>query len=212
MNCLQKIYAKIISTQGDSMPKTKKQTFNKKAFLKITIPAVVMLLVIVSAAGYALYRPIVDNPTNIREALVRASRDSHINAPIDAKTGDVYFPEMKLYVPRGEGQIASLTYRYDASYDGWPESVSVTSRDVTNQSESDLYNAIDSRKVFDKVPYMQACRRGLTLTTQPLPNLDGEKLHHQQVLQDGRTLYVYTDTGCHALSEVVDQIKTIGSY
>ncbi|MBH2007874.1 hypothetical protein I8H83_04670 [Candidatus Saccharibacteria bacterium] len=194
------------------MPKTKKQSFNKKAFLKITVSALLVLFVIISAVIYLQYKPLMDNPTNIRDMLIRSSRDSHINAPIEPKTGDVYFPEMKLYVPRGDAQIASFTYRYDTSYEGWPESISVTSRDVTDQAELDLYNAVDSEKVFSKVPYMQACRQGLTLTAQPLPSLDGEKLHHQQALQDGRMLYVYTNTGCPALTEVVDDINRINSY
>lgn len=194
------------------MSKPKKKSFNKKVFLKITIPAAVALVVIISVAAYALYKPVVDNPSGLREALIRGSRDSHVAAPIDAKTGDTYFPEMKLYVPRGEEPIAEFTYRYYASDDEWPAWLSVTTRVVASQAEAELYQVIDAKKMFEKVPYMQACQRGLTLTVQPLPRLDGEKLHHQKTLQDGRALYVYADTGCPMLREVVGQIERINSY
>ncbi len=194
------------------MPKSKKQSFNKKAFLKITIPALVALIIIICVAVYALYKPIADNPAGIREALIRASKDTNITAPVDAKTGDTYLPEMRLYVPRGEEPVGNFTYRYSASDGQWPASLSLTTREVASQAESGLYQVTNSEAVFEKVPYMQACQRGLTLTTQPLPSLDGEKLHHQQLLQDGRTLYIYTGTLCPALGEVADQIRRISSY
>jgi hypothetical protein len=49
----------------------------------------------------------------MRDLLVRAIDGIKMDAPIDPKTGDAYFPPTKLYLPGAAAETAGLTYRYE---------------------------------------------------------------------------------------------------
>lgn len=195
-------------------PREKSTRFNYKAFWKIAAPALVLLVVVLTVIVYALYRPIVDNPTTVRTALVESLKELNHPAAVDAKTGDVYFPEAKLYLPRGDKVLDEYFYTYYDRRTGVGEGheLSIVSKSVMQRAISSLYGARDSVGVFNKMPHAQACARGILLTDAPLAQLDGRKLDHRQTSVDGRVWYVYTSPKCSELVDIAPEIRQLQSY
>lgn len=201
------------------MPKKQPaKKFNTKAFLKITLPALCGLVVVLGVIAYSMFRPVIDNPTSIREALINAASAVNRPAAVEPRTGDVYFPEAKLYIPRGSDDLPELTYRYDHGYiaqDGREiDALSVSSRELFAAATSDLYNASDSAGVFAKVPRLQACQRAIAITSDALKDTEGRKLHHRLSLEDGRTIYMYIEPSCSGIEfdSLLKSLNALRSY
>lgn len=177
------------------MARKTKSTFNKKTFLAIVLPAMLGLLVLLGVVAYALYQPVMDNLATVRMALINAIDNINQPAPLDPRTGDAYFPETSLYVPRRDQPVQGFIYRYTPATADESWLLEITTRSVLDVQKNVLYTAQNSRQLFEKVSAAQACARAVALTDRPLRQLDGRKLHHQQQL-GGRTLYFYTDPAC----------------
>lgn len=209
------------------MPKIHKKQFNKKAFLKIVIPTcVIAFAVLVGVAMIVQQRDAahreLEATNGARDALVHAfTEDLTPAAPVDAKTGDTYFPALRLYLPYTQEQdsLDNYIYQVDGYGDKHPEPViNVSTRRTVSAATSDLYNARDLIDLYNKVPHAQSCVRGVSLAIQPIKNLGQgndqmrRKLHHKQVLDDGRELYFYYEPGCSELTKVIDQLNGLRTY
>lgn len=156
-----------------------------------------------------------------RDALVQAVADMMATAPVDARTGDIYFPALHLYLPyvKGQDTLEDYIYQRDVYGDAQAESViSVNTRQTVSGASGDLYNARTPDELFKKVPRVQSCARGVSIATRPIKNLDQgsdqlrRKFHHTQVLEDGRELYFYYEPACSELAAVADRLKELRSY
>lgn len=136
----------------------------------------------------------------IRDLVLRAVDGLVVDAPIEPKTGDVYFPQAKLMLPNVD-PFTRLTYHYD-TFGDTPE-FSISSRPVINQMASRLYkeNVYD---VFTAVPDLQKCQRGLRLQYSDSVYKDDQSLRQVKklVLNNGKTIYVYSE-GCKELEASV---------
>ncbi len=197
----------------------KKQTFNRKAFLKIIIPFAVVMLFVAAGVGYLLYMKQASqqniSPTTL--AMLQGSIRSMIHlAPVDARTGDTYFPAMKLYIPANVERYGVDDFTYGiAEYDsekGDPLAISVGRAAIGETAAMGLVNAFSDTELFAMMAHANACAKGMTLTLSPLKNLEGRKLHHKQLLNDGRSLYVYYNPDCADLREFGFELERMRSY
>lgn len=196
---------------------TAQKNQNKRA-LYIKIASWVVCIVVLGAAAmwYVLYRGAVDDPTAIRESLVGALTTGSKPAALEPKTGDVYFPEAKLFLARNQDILPEYRYTYESyAQNGQTSemhSVAITTNAVMSTAISRLYSAQDSLTLFKRVPHAQSCARGVLLTDQALVQLDGRVLHTRQSVGNDRELYVYTDPGCPEADELLADIARIRAY
>lgn len=146
----------------------------------------------------------------VRELIVMAVENLKKDVPVDAKTGDLYFPESKLYVPNPKSNLR-LTYAWYSADDGSQEELSVSLSQVPGTTG--LYSAKNMDEMFNAVPKLQSCSRGVKLlnskTTGDNPSGQLKKV---VTLQNGKELYLYVEKDCSELDEVVDLLSGIRSY
>ena len=171
---------------------------------------------------YAVYRHEMNlqagnmaSTTPIRDLLLQAV-DTKADAPVDPKTGDVYFPELRVYLPNDTSKTGPLQLTY--SY--FPKDVasehtelSISSRPVFQQTSSKLYQAQDLESMFKDVPKLQACSRGIRLLYDDLGSKsDGFTLKQHIRLANGKTVYAYQDDGCPELDSAAERLAALRSY
>lgn len=147
----------------------------------------------------------------VRELILLAVRGVKKDAPVDARTGDVYFPESKLYLPN-PGMTLPLTYLYDkGDVANFQVELSVSTYPVRGTEA--LYIARNQENLFAAVPKLQSCSRGIKLVYQRFSNNDIEnELRHTVLLNNGKELYVYLEKDCPELKETADLFKNISAY
>lgn len=189
----------------------------KQKFSRINNPRAAMLLLVVTvvvvAAAVAMTRTYerLNNSSKaadavaIRSMILEAAEGTKKEAPVDAKTGDIYFPEAKLFLPASPAN-PQLTYYYDASA---PE-LSVSDRTIFSQNAAKLYGAPDVEQVFAAVPKLQSCQRGISLTHKPANSND--KFQEKIALNNGKTLYASWEKTCPELKQAATQLKNLRTY
>lgn len=193
------------------MVKNKKSSLTpKRAFVISAFLATVLISSAAVVKHFYLDRYIMAahsaETVSIRELILNAARGVKTDAPVDPKTGDVYFPQAKLFLPHaGTNQ---LTYAFDNEGEHGPE-LTISSRPVFDQAAAKLYSARNVDEVFDAVPHLQSCQRGVKLTHTELP---GTMAAHIVSLNNGTSLYVYPDADCPELGDLVELVKSIQAY
>ena len=145
--------------------------------------------------------------TPIRELLIEAVRNTKVDAPIDPKTGDVYFPTARLYL-QNASSYTRLTYAYNPE-DG--ADLTIADKTVLDRGIASLYSVQDFYELFTKLPYLQACQRGVTVTYGQL-NEPGKELRQTVKLNNGKTISLYTEQACPELNETVTLLKNLKAY
>lgn len=151
------------------------------------------------------------NIVEIRELILLAVRGVKKDAPVDPKTGDVYFPEAKLYLPNPHTAL-SLTYLEDTGNIADSQS-SLTVSTYPVLGTTSLYTAQNTKQLFAAVPKLQACTRGVKLVYQKFPANDNQNvLKHTVQLNNGKTLYVYVEKDCPDLDSTADLFTNVRAY
>lgn len=194
------------------MNKINKKSSKKSALIVLLIGPLlfllVYLLVIVSWKVKDAYNQA--SMVQIREQLLLAVSQINKLAPVDNTNGDIYFPEAKLYLPN-PGLSLQLTYRYEDKIDGVSPELTVSTTPVVNTNK--LYQAKNVNELFENVPEVQSCTRGVKLKYEKLPSSEGyANLQHTVRLQNGKDIYVYLEKDCPELQDVADLFKDIKSY
>lgn len=149
-----------------------------------------------------------DNTANtvaVRDLVVRALEGTKSAAPLDPKTGDVYFPPTKYYLPASAVDMASLTYAYNKD-----AGLSVTSRLLVGQATAPMYSTGNINQLFNALPHAQACQRGVRVVNTKLTE-DGIELK-QTLTVNGSTLYLYTEKACTEQADLVEMLKSLKTY
>lgn len=199
------------------MKKQKKpqHTLSKKHFVIL----LAVVLVAVGAAAVIVTQKVRDynaatdqaNIVEIRELILLAVRGVKKDAPVDPKTGDVYFPEARLYLPNPHTALA-LTYLEDTG-DIADSQSSLTVSTYPVLGTTSLYTAQNTKQLFAAVPKLQACTRGVKLVYQHFPASDTQNmLKHTVQLNNGKTLYVYVEKDCPDLIPTADLFTGVRSY
>lgn len=211
---------------NDSMAKTHKtHTFNTKAFLKIIIPMIIVLVAITAAVALRVQQDRSEREATVvaREAMVHALTSISTPAPVDAHTGSAYFPALRVYLPASYEQGSPDVYMYQIDAYGDNHSaetpvVNISSQQTMFGAVADLYNAQTSEDLFGRTPRAHACVRGATVALSPVDTLrqgDGQmtrKFHHKQTLSDGRELYFYYEPACPGVTSLIDDLAALKPY
>lgn len=147
----------------------------------------------------------------IRELVIRAAEGVKTPAPVDPETGNIYMPEARLYVPR-DIALSQLTYAYMPSGEANKEELSVSTERVFGHTTAKLYTATNMTEMFEAIPTVQSCQRGVKLTYSKTENPDTDILKQTVVLNNGRTLYLYAEKACGELDAVASALKGIRAY
>lgn len=146
--------------------------------------------------------------TPIREMMIDAVRNTKTDAPVDPKTGDIYFPQARLYVPNNSS-YTQLTYAYNPG-DG--ADLTIANKTALNQGIASMYNAQGFRELFEKVPYLQSCQRGVTVAYQQINDAPEKELRQTVQLANGKTAYLYIEKNCPELHETAELLTNLKSY
>ncbi len=194
--------------------KKAKKTVQKKPLVALLTVAVFLLAAFWIGKNFIEYRNAKNftQTDSIRQLVLSAVEGTKSLAPVDAKTGDVYFPQAKLYVPV-QPTIERLTYSYDPSGEGLSEALHVSSQRIFGVTSSKAVGALTMKELFDQLPSLQACQRGIRVVYTKDQVNDGEKLLQTVALRDGKTLYLFGESDtCPQLVELSQSLKEIKSY
>lgn len=178
----------------------------KKPILIGLIVTQIILVVVVGVLAYNQVKP-VDDPSQIREVLMQAISSLKKPAPVDAKTGDIYFPEYRVYLPRTDDLVPTL------SYGVYENKLSVGTVAVVGSEQ--LYTAQTSKELFDKLPKVQSCERGVQIAEEKLDSGDDTSeliLAHKVKMDEDRTLYIHYEETCAELKSLADSLANIKQY
>lgn len=201
--------------------KKKKASVDKWSKNKLIIFAVLasLILAIVTAGlfvGVYKYRyynevAILSSTAPTRDLILLAVRGVKKDAPVDFKTGDVYFPEAKLYLPSPDLALP-LTYYYDKGNGAdFAEELTVSTYPVRGTEK--MYIAKNQEELFAAVPKLQSCSRGIRITLKVSPeSVEDLELLHKYKLNNGDDVYVYLEKSCPELKPLAESFKTLQSY
>ncbi|MBI1857060.1 hypothetical protein HY003_01435 [Candidatus Saccharibacteria bacterium] len=198
--------------------KSKKATGKTEKKLITTAVLIVIAVLVVIGTVLGIYKVRYYNDAasqaglvQIRELILLAVRGLKKDAPVEPRTGDIYFPESKLYLPN-PGVALPLTYLYDkGDITNSQGELSISTYPVRGTEA--LYTARTQASLFATVPKLQACSRGIKLVHNQFPASDVDnELKHKVQLNNGQTLYLYLEKACPELSETADLFKSIQSY
>ncbi len=200
-----------------------KQLDNSSARLRsIKIIAVTIVLILMGVAGlfygsvvFHYYKQTADltHAIQMRDLILESIPGEA--APVDFKTGDIYFSEARLYLPKTtELQSRSLTYYYSSeSYNGSGPELTVSSRQAISQATQVMNNADSVEKVFEAVPKLQACSRGVKLLyTKPNPAIPEDDFKQTVQLNNGKQLHIYIEKACPELNSMAKALAGIKAY
>ena len=146
-----------------------------------------------------------------RKLVLSAIRGLSMNAPVEPRTGDVYFPESRVYLPNPKN---NTTFIYNVNVndnDNPQEELNISTYPVRGTVA--LYTATNIDKMFNAVPKVMACSRGIRLVYKKYPDTNAEyQLKNTLRLENGRELYIYLNKDCLELSDVAEMFNNIKSY
>jgi hypothetical protein len=194
---------------------TKKRTPLTKR-LKIIICLSVVILVAIGIGVKAWYIDAFNQTrhlagmTAVRELVIQSARQTKADAVRDAKSGDIYFPEAKLFLPNQN--VGRLTYNVSPGED--TTDISVSNEAVFNQMATKLYNTSNMEEMFKQLPHLQACQRGIKVMHAPMDTaeLSANDLTGTIKLNNGGSLYIYLEKSCPELKTTADALKGLQAY
>lgn len=149
----------------------------------------------------------------MRDMIMASIDEVHADAPVDFKTGDIYFPEERLYLPRPANDQQLLELRYERMLDESSQGpiLSITSEPVLASAAVNMYNARTVDEVFDRLPALQACSRGVQIAYGKLDGIDATLLS-TAALSNGKTAFIYLDNGCKELTTIAKLLTQLQAY
>lgn len=111
-------------------------------------------------------------------------------------------------LPPPNAEFDGVLYNYGAAANGVPAQLNVASaRDIRSAAQPFLSVGRNTQTIFNVVPKLQTCARGVTVD---FASVQGLQLALKKPLQDGRTAYIYTESGCYDkdLAQYVEQINS----
>jgi hypothetical protein len=148
-------------------------------------------------------------------------------APVLAQTGQVYLPDVKLMLPPPDqnNSIDQLVYINANAVS--PLDLEITTRQILSGAEDKFLVAQaaaenthqspqnEFKTIMSKVPNLQACAEAVQLYySAQNENGSTTKLQFMKKLDNGKTIYVYSETACSAepLPALISYLKQIQSY
>ncbi len=195
------------------MSTKQKQKLPKVHKLKL---AILLILVLVGLAAAKTYKNSLEtaDTSKIRDLVIMAIDNLRTPGVVEPKTGDIYFPQAKLYLPASQDTAnQQLEYSYYKDEQTSKVDFSITNKRIVRQFESRLYSAQNNKQLFEQIPHLQACSRGITVSSVLVDERDSNtKLRYSGKTDKGTSLYLYSEDACSELAETVDLLKTLQAY
>jgi hypothetical protein len=155
----------------------------------------------------------------ITSMIIEAVTATQKPAVIEPTTKQVYLPDANLVLPAQPKNVPNLLYSSLPSVGKTDAEVQVTTTNAMSVGISKLRNAEsqglmnhNSSKLFDAVPELQVCARGVHVVF-------GAKTKYAWIqfaknLNDGRTMYVYTEqkSCAYSMQPLIDYLRGAQSY
>ncbi len=139
----------------------------------------------------------------------------NLNTPlaIEPVSGKTYISSAKLMFPPADNNLGQVLYRYEpGTSNDLPTELQIASRNNISRYSSQLIttssNNGDPKAIFEILPKLQACARGVTITFQPR---EGDKAAPTKLLSNGKTAYFYAEPNCPN-PDLLSYAKQIDSY
>ncbi|HSX42744.1 MAG TPA: hypothetical protein VLF59_01525 [Candidatus Saccharimonadales bacterium] len=193
----------------------------KPKTLRIIVIIGIAALILQVIFDFAMYERVVSTPSGepITSMIVEAVNAQHKPAVIDPVSKKVYLPDANLVLPPQSQTMPNLLYSYAPSSDNADSEAGITVTNAISVGVSKLRNAEgqgllnrNSNKVFDAVPDLQVCSRGIHVVFGTKTTYD--HLQFSKSLADGRTMYAYTEAKSCAydLQPLVEYLRGAQSY
>jgi hypothetical protein len=197
----------------------KKQKNGQLYFRRWMMPVLVALLVTTLfvygvVLCFLLKRQPAYDGQQIGTMIIKAVEGMNRPLPIDAPSGRVYLAAAKLSLPPVPLDLGEVVYSYVPAEDGGIDEVHLASLHDIRSSESSImnsYSAVNNestKAVFDHVPKLQACARGIAIKFQLTEN---DKSVATKKLANGKTVHFYTEPQCHN-PELLEYAQQVTSY
>lgn len=194
----------------------KKAHFSIKQQKSLFVGLIIFILALFYIYGIPMARYYRDgirqaHMVQIRELIMTAVQNLKKTAPVDPKTGDVYFPESRLYLPRPDYAL-EISYRQDSGDISDANSeLTVSTRSTFGSTKMYSANTID--ELFEQVPKLQACSRGVKIVSAKFDiNDEQNQLKHTITLNNGQTRYIYLEKECPELEPLADILQNLRAY
>lgn len=146
----------------------------------------------------------------IKSLLLNSIDNLGQDAPVEATSGDIYFPAAKLYLPQ-PAENTRLAYSRDATSD--PRDFSIHDRLIVNAAKNKLLQAVDTDAVFAAMPELQACSRGVLVRYDlQTSGYDNQSPVETLRLANGDTVHISYDTSCSANGDLLERLRALRSY
>lgn len=196
--------------------KSKKRTLTQRlskyilpGLITVLLGAVIVLAYLLAHVNYKVNQLA---PSTISRLIVDAVEQFGRDLNADPKTGVVYFYEARLTLPPVPDTGPALRYSYTKAAEGQPLEIKIIDRSTLGISRAQVLAAQSHEAVFNNVPKLQSCARGYLLTTEKITT-DGLTEVFTKQLQDGRTIYAYTEQMCLENKDIIlPYIQQIQSY
>ena len=185
--------------------------------MKIPFVKIVAILLIVIVGGLGTYLYYVYSSANLvsyinlRDLIIDASNNASRAVPVDPKTGDLYFPESKLYLPNPKENQFELKYFWYLNGEDNQEELKITQ--AYNPKTSTLYSANSHDQLMGHLPKFQACSRGAMLVYNKIDDPSNiYDLKHELMLNNNKKLFIYLEKDCPELNNMTNKLKNIRAY
>ncbi len=193
-----------------------KQTRSSKVPQTLIIAVALLSVALLVDSGFTFYlfkRDRSDDKQQIANLIVRSAEALNQPVPIDPISGKAYISVAKLTLPPADNNLGQVLYRYDSGNNaGTLPELNLASRNNISRTAAAVIIAPSSlggpKDVFERVPELQACVRGITVNFQPH---EGQKPAATKLLSNGKTAYFYTESECPN-PELLAYVKQIDSY
>jgi hypothetical protein len=193
-----------------------KEASSLKSFFKKGL-LVLLAVFLVFQIGFVMYtNDVLDDlsrqsaVSSMGQSVVSTVWDTTRPAPIDPKTGDMYFPEAKHYLP---AEIGSSPVVYSYSEDEAGPILRISTKEAISIFEARVLSAYDIDEVFLFLPRLQACARGVQLFGSAEQAQDyGVNWLEDEIMVGEKTYFMYTEPSCPHLTNVVERVRKLQPY
>lgn len=193
------------------------QVIHRHHILRNFIVALILATLVIYGLGlwYLFHENDVRSAESFAQMVTTSIDRMSAPAPIDARSGNVYFHQTSLMLPPfpQNTMAMGLNYFYTPAFEQTGLQLQLISRSDVSSAEARLRNDPMTGSTFDAaynndLLRLQACAQGLLLTYDKMPAPDASK-----VLSNGKTLYFYWDTDHRCVnSDLLNYAEQVAPY
>lgn len=177
----------------------KKPKFNlNKSSLLIIILILLLLIFVIGQIIFNLFiwQTLQQQSTSQSKILIVNALEE-INDQKQSLVDKQKIPEARLILPTETKEVNRVRYWYSEVNDDQPAYLLISTKELEDFSQS-LLSAQTHDQLFNKVPIVQACNRGITvyLSDPKLENDNQQQLIAKKTLADGREIYIISESQC----------------